>query len=209
MSDAHNEHESLIKTPKQLITAVVAAFLVPIFIIALLVNYVGNSPSHGSGATDEERAEAVVQRIAPAATLSLKDPSAPRVFKSGEQVYNELCVACHATGAAGAPKFGAAGDWTARLGQGMDGLLKSLINGKGAMAPRAGSSPDDYTDYELARSVVYLANSAGGKLTEPAAPAPAAPQAAAEGASAPAADAAAPAAPQAAAPAADAAPAAA
>lgn len=186
MSDAHDEHESLIKTPKQLIVAVVAAFLVPIFIIALLVNYVGNTPTQSSGSTDEERAEAVAKRIHPVATLSLKDPSAPRVFKTGEQVYTELCVACHATGAAGAPKFGAAGDWSARLGQGLDGLLKSLLNGKGAMAARAGSSPDDYSDYELARAVVHLANSAGGKLTEPAAPAQAAPQAAAEGSAAPA-----------------------
>jgi cytochrome c5 len=53
------------------------------------------------------------------------------------------------------------------LGQGLSGLLHSVINGKGAMQARAGSSPDDYSDYELARAVVYMANASGGNLAEP------------------------------------------
>ena len=48
MSDAHNEHENLIKTPKQLIAAIVAAFVIPIFIIVLLVQYVGGAPKVGA-----------------------------------------------------------------------------------------------------------------------------------------------------------------
>jgi cytochrome c5 len=69
------------------------------------------------------------------------------------------------------------------------------------MPPRAGTSPDDVSDYELARAMVHLVNSAGGKLEEPAAPAPAATTAAASEAAAE------PAAPAAAAPAAAQAPA--
>ncbi|HBD37350.1 MAG TPA: cytochrome c5 family protein, partial [Cupriavidus sp.] len=41
MSDVHQEndhHESPIKTPKQLIVVVIAAFLIPILVIILLVN---------------------------------------------------------------------------------------------------------------------------------------------------------------------------
>ncbi|MCG5259155.1 cytochrome c5 family protein [Cupriavidus gilardii] len=210
MSDVHNEHESPIKTPKQLIAVVIAAFVVPITVIILLVSFVGYGGPEGAGSTDT--AEAVVDRIKPVASLELRDPNAPRVFKTGEQVYTAVCAACHATGAAGAPKFGAAGDWSARLGQGHDGLLKSVIAGKGAMPPRAGTSPDDFSDYELDRAMVHLVNSAGGKLQEPAAPAPAAATtAAASEPAAPAADAAATApaaaAPAAAAPAAPAAPA--
>ncbi|MCO4864853.1 c-type cytochrome [Cupriavidus sp. WGlv3] len=175
MSDVHNEHpehESPIKTPKQLIAVVIAAFLVPIIVIILLVNFVGHGSTESAGASTA--AEAVNDRIKPVASLEIKDPNAPRVFKTGEQVYKEICAACHATGAAGAPKHGTAGDWTARIGQGFDGLMKSVLNGKGAMPPRAGSTPDDYTDYELARAVVYLADSGGAKFPEPPAPAPAA-----------------------------------
>ncbi|CAM3141941.1 c-type cytochrome [Cupriavidus taiwanensis] len=204
MSDVHNEHpehESPIKTPKQLIAVVIAAFLVPIIVIILLVNFVGHGSTESAGASTA--AEAVNDRIKPVASLEIKDPNAPRVFKTGEQVYKEICAACHATGAAGAPKHGAAGDWAARIGQGFDGLMKSVLGGKGAMPPRAGSTPDDYTDYELARAVVYLADAGGAKFPEPPAPAAAAPATAA------APDAAAPAAAAAPAPAAPAAPAAA
>ncbi|RDK08482.1 c-type cytochrome [Cupriavidus lacunae] len=204
MSDVHNEHpehESPIKTPKQLIAVVIAAFLVPIIVIILLVNFVGHGSTESAGAVTT--AEAVNDRIKPVASLEIKDANAPRVFKTGEQVYKEICAACHATGAAGAPKYGNAGDWSARIGQGFEGLVKSLLNGKGAMPPRAGSTPDDYTDYELSRAVVYMADAGGAKFPEPAAPAAAAPTtAAASEAAAPAAAAApAPAAPAAAAPA--------
>jgi len=42
------------------------------------------------------------------------------------------------------------------------------------MPARGGANPADISDYELGRAVVYLANSGGGKLAEPTAPAPAA-----------------------------------
>ncbi|MBY4899047.1 cytochrome c5 family protein [Cupriavidus sp. AU9028] len=208
MSDAHTEHESPIKTPKQLIAVVIAAFLVPVIVIILLVSFVGLGAPEGAGSTMS--AEATNDRIRPVASLELRDANAPRVFKTGEQVYKDVCAACHATGAAGAPKYNTPGDWSARLGQGFDGLLKSVIEGKGAMPPRAGSSPDDVSDYELARAMVYLVNSSGGKLEEPAAPAAAQAQGGAAGqdASAPQAAAAAPAEAAAAAGAAPAAPAA-
>lgn len=190
MSDVHqvnDHHESPIKTPKQLIAVVIAAFLIPIIVIILLVNFVGHGTREGAGST--QSVEAVNTRIAPVASLEIKDPNAPRVFKTGEQVYKEVCAACHATGAAGAPKYGVAGDWSARIGQGFDGLLKAVLAGKGAMPARAGTSPDDLSDYELGRAVVYMADAGGAKFPEPAAPAQGAPAQAA--ASAPAATAAA------------------
>jgi cytochrome c5 len=166
-----SEHHSPIKTPKQLVIAIVACFLIPIIVIILLVNYVdfGNVNSAG---TDSFSPESTKKRIEPVASVNYKDPNTPVVYKSGEEVYKSLCVTCHASGAAGAPKFGNPADWTARLGQGLNGLLHSVINGKGAMQARAGSSPDDYSDYELARAVVYMANASGGNLSEPSAPAP-------------------------------------
>jgi hypothetical protein len=47
-------------------------------------------------------------------------------------------------------------------------LLNSALKGKNAMGAQAGGEHDDY---EIARSVVYLANAAGAKFPEPAAPA--------------------------------------
>ena len=53
--------------------------------------------------------------------------------KSGEEVYNQSCLACHSSGAAGAPKFRNAGDWTARLAAGLDTVYANAIGGIGAM----------------------------------------------------------------------------
>jgi len=111
--------------------------------------------------------EAVNSRIAPVAKVELAAPSAAASGdRSGEQLYKATCFACHEAGVANAPKFGDKAAWAPRLALGLDGLMKSVIAGKNAMPPRAGS---DANDTELARAVVYMANKAGGKLTEPAA----------------------------------------
>ena len=46
-------------------------------------------------------------------------------------------------GAAGAPKLDDKAAWAPRLGQGVDGLVKSVINGKGAMPPKGGAALSD------------------------------------------------------------------
>jgi cytochrome c5 len=184
-----SEHESVIKTPKQLIVVVLASFLVPIFAIVLLVTFVtgAKKPSAGSDAFSEK---AIAARLAPVARTEFKDPNAVKVLKTGEQVYKEICTACHAAGAAGAPKSGDLAAWAPRIKTGYDALLKSVINGKGAMPPRAGNPALD--DVELGRAVVFMANTAGGNFKEPAAPAAAAPasvaNAGSSAASAPSAD---------------------
>ncbi|MFM0325343.1 c-type cytochrome [Caballeronia glebae] len=166
MSEA--PHGAPIKTPGQLIAAVIAGFGIPVAIIILLAVYVNNSTRTGAG-TDIE--QSVKERIAPAAQVDIRDANAPRVYKTGEEVFKAVCSACHATGTAGAPKFGDAGAWAARIGEGYDTLLHNALNGKGAMPARGGTSPDDYSDFEIARAVVYMANGSGGKLAEPAQPA--------------------------------------
>lgn len=55
---------------------------------------------------------------------------------SGEETYNTRCMACHATGAAGAPKLGDKAAWAPRIATGMDALLANATNGKGAMPPK-------------------------------------------------------------------------
>jgi cytochrome c5 len=159
-----NEHGNLIKSPKQLIIMVFASFFVPLIIILLLMVFVNNGKRGESTTTTE-------QLIKPVAQLNFKDASGPKELQTGEQVYKAVCSACHATGAAGAPKVGDASAWAPRIAKGYDSLMTSVLKGKGAMPARGGSSPADISDYELGRAAVYMANSSGGKLPEPKAPA--------------------------------------
>ncbi len=170
MSDAHQEHDSVIKTPKQLIAAVIAGFAIPIVIIVMLVSYVGSNPKTGAG-SNSQSPEAIAARLKPVADegFTLVDASAPRQLKAGAEVYNAACAACHNAGAAGAPKFGDAGAWGARIKQGYDTLVSHAIKDIRGM-PAKGGNPD-LDDIEVARAVVHMANSAGASFKEPAAPA--------------------------------------
>ncbi|MBJ9966300.1 c-type cytochrome [Burkholderia seminalis] len=168
MSEA--PHESPVKTPGQLIAVIIASFAIPIILIVLFANYANHAFRSGAG-TDALSDEQVAARIAPLAKVDVKDANAPRTYKTGEEVYKAVCVTCHGTGAAGAPKFGNKDDWAPRISQGFDTLLKTALAGKGAMPPRGGTSPDDVSDYEIARAIVYMANNDGANFPEPAAPA--------------------------------------
>jgi cytochrome c5 len=176
MSDAHPQdhqdgpHEGPIKTPKQLIIAVVLSFLVPIIGIVLLVSYVTESHRPAAG-SDGLGAEAVARRIQPVGKVEVKDVSDPNSVKSGEQVFGAVCTACHTAGVAGAPKFGDADAWAPRIKTGYEALLNSALKGKNAMGAQGGG---DYSDVEIGRAVVYMANKGGAKFDEPKAGAPAA-----------------------------------
>lgn len=169
--NAHDEgHESPIKTPKQLIITVALAFLVPIVLIVMLSQFVTNirSVDMDSAAMSPD---AVAKRLKPVADLAFAEAGASAAAgpRSGEDVYKAVCSACHASGAAGAPKFGDQGDWAARIKQGEKTLLTMALKGKGAMPPKGGGA--DLSDLEVERAVVFMANKAGAKFAEPAAPA--------------------------------------
>jgi cytochrome c5 len=167
-ADQHNDgpHEGPIKTPKQLVWAVVAAFLVPIVLIILLTQFVatGQKKAAGTGALS---GEAVAARIQPVGTIEIKDASDAASLKTGEQVFQVQCSACHSTGAAGAPKFGDEAAWAPRIKTGFEALWNSALKGKGNMGAQGGG---DFSDFEIARAVVYMANKAGAKFDEPKAP---------------------------------------
>ena len=167
MSNSHDQHEAHtgpIKSPKQLVWASIAAFVVPVFIIIGLVFYVTSANKEAPGAGDAERA--LAERIQKVGTVEVRDANRP--LKAGEEVYKAQCVACHASGAAGAPKFGDAGAWGPRIKQGFETLMNSALKGKGAMGAQGGG---DFTDIEIARAVAFMANNGGGKFEEPKAPA--------------------------------------
>jgi cytochrome c5 len=160
---SQQEHESFIKTPKQLIVAVIFGFAVPIAIAVLAAQFV---TAGKKGAPDEET---TARAIAPVAKLQLgSSKPAASGPKTGEQVYQAVCAACHSSGAAGAPKTGDNGAWGPRLGVGLEGLVKSATAGKGAMPPKGGGA--DLSELELARAIVFMANQSGANFKEPAAP---------------------------------------
>lgn len=114
----------------------------------------------GKGSASAGGSDEAELRIQPVAHVEMqkaevKSDGKPR---DGETVYNAICTACHAIGAAGAPKTGDKTAWAPRLATGMEALLKSAANGKGAMPPRGGAA--DLTDAELKAAVEYLTGKA-------------------------------------------------
>jgi cytochrome c5 len=167
----HDEaHTGPIKTPKQLAWAVLFSFVVPVIVIILLANYVttATKPAAGTGALE---GQAVAGRIAPVGHVEVKDVNDAASMKTGEQVFQAQCSACHASGAAGAPKLGDAAAWGPRIKTGVEALLHSALAGKGNMGPQGGG---DFSDFEIQRAVVYMANQGGAKFDEPKMPVPAA-----------------------------------
>ena len=162
---AHEEaHTGPIKTPKQLLAAVFFSFVVPIFGIIGLVYYVTSADKPLAGVDNSDRA--IAERIQKVGMVEILDANRP--LRAGEEVYKAQCVACHASGAAGAPKFGDAPAWAPRIATGYDALLNSALKGKGAMAAQSGG---EFQDVEIGRAVVYMTAAAGGKFAEPAVPA--------------------------------------
>lgn len=165
-------------TPQEVMVSVVLGLLAPLIAIVLILFLINSIQSEQVDTDSADVAEkAVLKNIAPVARLEAVDANAPRVERSGEEVFNAVCTSCHTPGALGAPKLNSKGDWAGRLAQGFDKLTANAVNGIRAMPPRGGDP--DLSDTEMARAVAYMANSAGAnfKAAEPAA-APAAPQAA-------------------------------
>lgn len=183
LPDHESAPESSIKTPRQLLITVILAFLIPITVIILLVNLVGSTIRTGAG-SEGQTPEAIAKRIQPVAGFKLVDANAPKVFKTGQQVFESTCTACHTAGVSGAPKFGDKSSWAPFIKQGYDDLVKNAIHGIGPMPPKGGNSTLD--DFEVARAVVYMANHSGANFPEPKEPAPAAAKPVAAAAPAPA-----------------------
>jgi len=172
------DHSSFIKTPQQLVTIVVLAFLVPVVLIILLAKAVVSMRAPDPGVLAPE---AVAARIKPVGDVAIQaGGGAPASgAKSGEEIYKAVCTACHQTGVANAPKFGDKKAWAGHIAEGLEAMVKVAIGGIRGMPPRGGNP--SLSDAEVARAVVYMANAAGANWKEPDAPAAAAPVAQAAG----------------------------
>jgi len=103
----------------------------------------------GTGCSEKETAPS--QEAAPA-QVAAEPPAADRPADTqiasvdGQKIYQTSCQACHATGAAGAPKLGDKDAWAPRIAKGNDALLSSVKNGLKAMPPKGacmGCSEDE------------------------------------------------------------------
>lgn len=162
----------------QFLTALVGA-LVPVLIVVYLIaqHVVGYVSTHSSKEDPAAASKLIAERIKPIGEVG-EGPAmgSAKVEKGGEEVYNAVCVGCHGSGAAGAPKFGDKGAWGPRIAQGFDTLVKNAtggFTGKAGMMPAKGGA-SDLSDNEVARAVAYMANKAGANFKAPEAQAPAA-----------------------------------
>ncbi|TLD44058.1 MAG: Cytochrome c-555 [Accumulibacter sp.] len=111
----------------------------------------------GKGQVMPRPADDADARIQPVAKVELARPAAAKSDgkpRDGATVYQSVCMACHASGAAGAPKAGDKAAWAPRIATGTPALIKSVTNGKGAMPPKGGGA--DLTDGEIKAAVEHL-----------------------------------------------------
>ena len=93
----------------------------------------------------------------PAAPISTAEAVAAPL--TGPEVYNEICISCHAApGIGGAPALGDGDAWAARLAQGMDTLIDHALHGfsgnTGVMPIKGGRL--DLSDEEIIGAIEYM-----------------------------------------------------
>ncbi len=123
--------------------------------VADLAGAPASSESASAGQSESASPEPA-QPAASAQPAADDEADAPR---SGEEVIQLACAACHNAGVAGAPKLGDTAAWEDRAGAGLDTLVASVVNGKGAMPPKGGNP--SLSEEEIRRSVVTMLEQAG------------------------------------------------
>ncbi|HUO82038.1 MAG TPA: c-type cytochrome [Gammaproteobacteria bacterium] len=154
-----------------LILGGLVAFSAVIYVIARII--AANTQVAYLAENEAVRAQ-LAQRIEPVGRVALAgeeppgpEQSAPTVVAqaepaeaamTGPQVYNSACLACHASGAAGAPMMGDKAVWEPRLAKGMEVLVKHAIEGfqgeTGFMPPKGGRT--DLSDEEVTAAAEYM-----------------------------------------------------
>lgn len=119
------------------------------------------------GAGPNERMEAkILENIKPVGEVNVGSvpasaaaPAAAAGPRSGQDVYNASCMACHSTGVANAPKVGDKAAWDTRVSKGVDGLLATAISGLNAMPPKGTCAA--CSDEELKVAIEYMLKETG------------------------------------------------
>ena len=115
----------------------------------------GLTTAHAQEMTDE----AIKERPKPYGELNIAGAAAAgagaSAARSGEDVYNGACVACHGSGVLGAPRLHNAADWQPRLDErGLDGVWQNALNGINAMPPKGTCA--NCSDDEIKAAIEFM-----------------------------------------------------
>ncbi|MBJ6136033.1 c-type cytochrome [Marinobacter litoralis] len=129
----------------------------------LAVGLLGFSLAAGTALASVE--DEIRERIKPVGELCLQGDECGQAVaaaassgpRSGSEVYDSTCMACHATGAAGAPVVGDAGAWAPRINKGIDTLIEHALNGFNAMPAKGGCA--SCSDEEITAAVEHMVES--------------------------------------------------
>ncbi|MCK0106616.1 cytochrome c5 family protein [Marinobacter sp. S0848L] len=129
----------------------------------LAVGLLGFSLAAGTALASVE--DEIRERIKPVGELCLQGDECGQAVaapassgpRSGSEVYEATCTACHATGAAGAPVVGNADAWAPRIEKGLETLFEHALNGFNAMPPKGGCA--SCGDEEITAAVEHMVES--------------------------------------------------
>ncbi|HTH94530.1 MAG TPA: c-type cytochrome [Rhodocyclaceae bacterium] len=141
MSAPHESKEGL--SSLQIVFLVLAGFLL---LVALGAGFSKSTPAGEDSSADD--------RIAPVASVEVSNVAANAGQRSGEELFNSACTACHTAGVMGAPKAHDKAAWQARLGGNLKALVAVAMKGKGSMPPKGGVA--DATEEEITKAVEFM-----------------------------------------------------
>ena len=144
--------------------------IILVLIVGTLYLLAPKSDKHQAEGATESNIKSVAEILAPVGVVAVKSDATENAgtARSGEAIYNETCKVCHATGVANAPKLDDKAAWEPRIANGLEGLLNTAINGKGAMPARGGNPA--ITDEEMKSVILYMTSKAGFDLEASAEP---------------------------------------
>jgi cytochrome c5 len=105
-----------------------------------------------AGGKYKEAAAAAPAAVQTGGGAPVKTAAAAKV--DGAQTYQTVCSLCHATGLAGAPKYGDKAAWKLRIAQGLPTLYEHAIKGIRTMPPKGGSAT--LSDADVGAAVDYM-----------------------------------------------------
>ena len=149
MSNNHEEHKS--PSTLQPMVIIFGLLLVAAIVISLVV-----------GKPVEEVVAPVAnveQNIKPEAVVEVAPVALANVERTGAEIVQAACAACHVSGMLNAPMIGNKEQWAPRIALGYETLTKHAIEGIRSMPARGGNA--DLTDDEVASAVAEMANGAG------------------------------------------------
>jgi len=122
------------------------------------------APAPAAGGAAAATAPAAATSVAAAAPAAASPAAAPAAAPAGaasgagKSTFDTTCSVCHATGVAGAPKFGDKAAWAPRIKTGKEALYNSALHGKNAMPPKGGNA--SLADDAVKAAVDYMVSAA-------------------------------------------------